>query len=580
MKNTKVKIETSSEKLTKEEINSHKNFNNVYKTFTTTKTNVIKTPKKFGGLTTTVVVTTTVIVATVGFWKYSSHTKSTQQPQTTQSSSSTNSSSSSGSQNKTAVASTKPAAQHPYIKRPVKGVDVPYKTYVVDADKGAVFYHNGSKVIIPAGAFCDANGKDISGKVDIKYREFHNPADFFVSGIPMTYDSAGKQYTFESAGMLDMGGYQGGHPVYIKTGKDIKVEMVSTQTQTKYNMYYLDTNNQGWDYKSKSNYVTKPVADVKKNNTSSSDAAVIAKATPVEKQQIQQIQDTISTIKKAEIAIEKAKPVEPKKVTDGKNVFNIEADKSEFPELSVYKNMLFEADPNDKSYQSSWTSITWEDAKLKRNENDNTYTFTVKRGTESHSFKVIPVFEGKDYAAAKKEFDKKYADYQGAYNQRMADERKQQEAYDAMIAKIKQEQAEEEKRAIAANTAYAVTNYFTINQFGIWNSDNPGALPQGAELASSYTDNRNENLNGNDFYLVEKNRNALYIYHPGHNCRFNPDAVNYAWAVTPDNKIAIYTIDDFKKINKRSGDFTFDLQVVDKKIATMDDIKEIFKPYM
>ena len=89
-----------------------------------------------------VVVTTTVIVATVGFWKYSSHTKSTQQPQTTQSSSSTNSSSSSGSQNKTAVASTKPAAQHPYINRPVKGVDVPYKTYVVDADKGAVLYHN------------------------------------------------------------------------------------------------------------------------------------------------------------------------------------------------------------------------------------------------------------------------------------------------------------------------------------------------------------------------------------------------------------------------------------------------------
>ena len=437
-----------------------------------------------------------------------------------------------------------------------------------------------SKVIIPAGAFCDANGKDITGKVDIKYREFHNPADFFVSGIPMTYDSAGKQYTFESAGMLDIGGYQGGHPVYIKTGKDIKVEMVSTQTQTKYNMYYLDTNNQGWDYKSKSNYVAKPVADVKKNNTSSSDAAVIAKATPVEKQQIQQIQDTISTIKKAEVAIEKTKPVEPKKVTDGKNVFNIEADKGEFPELSVYKNMLFEADPNDKSYQSSWTSITWEDAKLKRSESDNTYTFTVKRGTESHSFKVIPVFEGKDYAAAKKEFDKKYDDYQTAYNQRMADEKKQQDAYDAMIAKIKQEQAEEEKRAIAANTAYAVTNYFTINQFGIWNSDNPGALPQGAELGSSYTDNRNENLNGYDFYLVEKNRNALYIYHPGHNCRFNPDALNYAWAVTPDNKIAIYTIDDFKKINKRSGDFTFDLQVVDKKIATMDDIKEIFKPYM
>jgi hypothetical protein len=72
----------------------------------------------------------------------------------------------------------------------------------------------------------------------------------------------------------------------------------------------------------------------------------------------------------------------------------------------------------------------------------------------------------------------------------------------------------------------------------------------------------------------------LYIYHPGHNCRFNPKAINYAWSVTPENKIAIYTIEDFRNINKTSGEFTFNLKVVDKKIATMDDIKEIFKPYM
>ncbi|HSY77254.1 MAG TPA: hypothetical protein VK890_10380, partial [Bacteroidia bacterium] len=148
------------------------------------------------------------------------------------------------------------------------------------------------------------------------------------------------------------------------------------------------------------------------------------------------------------------------------------------------------------------------------------------------------------------------------------------------MAKIKKEQEAEQNRMIAQNTSWAVTNYFTINNFGIWNSDCPGALPVGAELAAQYTDNKGDNLNGNDFYLVEKDKNALFIYHPGHNCRFNPKMENFAWSVTPDNKIAIYTIEEFEKIEKRHGDFTFNMNVVDKKIASQDDIKEIFKPYM
>jgi hypothetical protein len=80
--------------------------------------------------------------------------------------------------------------------------------------------------------------------------------------------------------------------------------------------------------------------------------------------------------------------------------------------------------------------------------------------------------------------------------------------------------------------------------------------------------------------MVQKNINALYIYHPGHNCKFDPNAANYAWIVTPDNRIAIYSIDDFSKVNKRNGAFTFNLKVVDKPVNSLDDIKEIFKPYM
>jgi hypothetical protein len=565
MKNSKIKIETDSEKLSKEEISKHKDFNKVYKTFTTTKT--IKVPSKFGGLRTMVIVSTTVVVTTVGAYTYwKSHKTVVQPPVAASTSSNTRTATTSSNTSTTTI-------KKPYVNPPIKGVDVPYKNYSVDATKGGTLVYNKSKLIIPAAAFVDANGNDITGKVDIKYREFHNTIDFFASGIPMTYDSAGQQYTFESAGMLDVRGYQNGKQVFIKTGKDIKITMASTQTQTHYNVYYLDTVKQNWDYKSKSNYVAAPLQPKMSGELKDTSGTAA-------QDKLQQIQTSIASVQKEEVQLEKKKPFEPKKVDNAKNVFNIEADASEFPELGVYKNMLFEADPTDQNYKPSYSSVTWDDASLKRNADGATYMFTVKKGTESHSFIVRPVFEGKDYDAAMKEYNKKYDDYKVAYDKRKADEKKQQDAYDALLAKIKQQQMEEENRMVSANTAWAVTNYFTINNFGVWNSDNPGALPRGAELRAQYTDNKSDDLNDLDFYLVQKNVNALYIYHPGHNCRFNPEKPNYAWIVTPESKIAIYTIDDFKGVGKTTGDFTFNMKVVEKKITCMDDIKEVFKPYM
>lgn len=44
--------------------------------------------------------------------------------------------------------------------------------------------------------------------VKITYREFADPIDFFVSGIPMEYDSAGRKYNFESSGMCEINAYK------------------------------------------------------------------------------------------------------------------------------------------------------------------------------------------------------------------------------------------------------------------------------------------------------------------------------------------------------------------------------------
>jgi hypothetical protein len=103
-----------------------------------------------------------------------------------------------------------------FIAPPISRLNVPYTSYKVKSEQGATLKHSSnSKIIIPKKAFVNKQGQDIIGDVEIKYREFHNQADIIASGIPMAYDSAGVQSTLESAGMIDIKGYQNGEPVFI-----------------------------------------------------------------------------------------------------------------------------------------------------------------------------------------------------------------------------------------------------------------------------------------------------------------------------------------------------------------------------
>lgn len=142
-----------------------------------------------------------------------------------------------------------PVKEKAFVKPPLRGIDVPFRQFAMDASSSQdLSYANGSSIHIPASAFVDANGKAITGEVTIEYRELHDVVDFFVSGIPMTYDSAGTEYHFESAGMLEIRGIQNGKDVFIAPGKQIDIEMASNYDGSHYNLYKLDTVNRAWAF--------------------------------------------------------------------------------------------------------------------------------------------------------------------------------------------------------------------------------------------------------------------------------------------------------------------------------------------
>jgi Leucine-rich repeat (LRR) protein len=121
--------------------------------------------------------------------------------------------------------------------------------YNVDASTGGIIsYSSGTKIKIPAGALVDGSGNPATGNISISYREFSDPLDVLLSGIPMTYDSGGVRNQFETAGMFEMYASMGDKELFVKPGAKIDVQMASPDAATSFNFYSLNESSKNWDY--------------------------------------------------------------------------------------------------------------------------------------------------------------------------------------------------------------------------------------------------------------------------------------------------------------------------------------------
>jgi hypothetical protein len=154
------------------------------------------------------------------------------------------------------------------------GINIPFTEYSFDAQKGDTIFHNsGSVLCFPPSSLVDSNGKIITGLIKITYREFADPLDFFLSGIPMAYDSAGRKYNFESSGMCEINAYQNDRTVFVNPASKPEINLSSRNRSSLHNLYYLDTVVRKWEYKGKDVITviknTEGPASVSNNTTSS-----------------------------------------------------------------------------------------------------------------------------------------------------------------------------------------------------------------------------------------------------------------------------------------------------------------------
>ncbi|MEA2043329.1 MAG: hypothetical protein U9N85_12375, partial [Bacteroidota bacterium] len=140
-------------------------------------------------------------------------------------------------------------AEKSFVRPPFPALNPEYVSFDFEAEEGGEYIHeSGTKITVPGDLWEDKEGNPVSGTVRVKYREFHDAVDIFLSGSSMNYDSAGVQEVFQTAGMFEIRAYKDSSEIFIKKGKSLEVKMASYKDEADYNFYTLDENERNWKY--------------------------------------------------------------------------------------------------------------------------------------------------------------------------------------------------------------------------------------------------------------------------------------------------------------------------------------------
>ena len=372
---------------------------------------------------------------------------------------------------------------------------------------------NGTEIIIPKNAFVDSSGNKVTSNITIKYRDFYNPSDFFLSGIPMDYDSAGNNYTFSSAGMFEINALAGNRQLYLKKGKKIKLNFASNMKNI-YNVYYYDTIENRWTFSYR-----EPDSSVKKRNMKKADYTFGFKDSDSAKLEEKDFMKIIGLVNKKHLKVGKidnyAFPA-PKEMLKG----------TEFEDVDSMMLEIAKGEKFDKKYYS----VLWDKVYL-TGDAGNLKINLLKSG-KVHTFRVVPVIDKKRYYDAKAKYKIKL---------KRAKQRERELAkYEKVLDKVDK-----------AIDKWLFTRAISISKLGIFNCDIPISMPEYAmEGKADIRDANGNKLYYDYIFVTQSGKNVLWKYS---NRWFysNPAKLkNIGWLVTRDKKLAVIPPENFEKKSK------------------------------
>ncbi|MEQ1733720.1 MAG: hypothetical protein ABL940_08605 [Bacteroidia bacterium] len=416
------------------------------------------------------------------------------------------------------------SSNKPFIAPPLPKLAIGYTFYKINATTGGAIKVgvNGSEIKIEPMSFVNKDGSAVNKEIEILYREYRNPTDIFLSGIPMTYDSAGVKSIFESAGMIDIIGLCDDVPIYVKEGKSIAISLISNSKDT-YNVYALDTINKNWVYKGLDKVTTLP----KSNNKT-----LTTKSTLVNKTSNNDIAET---------------PVLPKVIDPKKYNFDVKFDKKQFPELAPFNNLKFEV--TQAKFDPKLFNIEWDNMILLPSSNKDTYVIGLQKADTTVKIAAVPVVSKTTYEQLKKQFDIIAFENDIIEQKRVNDLIKERATQAKAVVGLQNNLVWEPTPELALKSIHTLT----INGFGTWNSDRPFKIMNEITLKQPvFTDEMNSPININYIYVVDKINNTAINYHDGL-IKYNALVKNIIFGVTSTGEFAYFDYTKFKDIDTHNS---------------------------
>ncbi|TNE52763.1 MAG: hypothetical protein EP338_14080 [Bacteroidetes bacterium] len=394
------------------------------------------------------------------------------------------------------------------LRPPVENEDVPFNTFVVDPKKGAhLELESGTTVDIPANSLKAATEEP----VEVKIREFRDKASAFVAGIPMDYEETN---AFESAGMIEIRGEQGGEVVGIDPKKAIEVSMNCTQNPADFAFWKLDEKNGKWEEHPTKNQLAASEGQPQ-------EVHALKKEIKKDEQEIKEIKQEISTLKKP-------LPQEYKVHTPGHQRFDLDFDAAVYPELKALGDLTFEVVP-ESGYDRNFTQKNWHNVELDKKAGK--YFMEFSNGNEVFEIEVRPVLENENLKKAESRFNKaidNYRDTKVALEQAKKEAEEKKRQHELELKRLMEKHTDlqlsskmEEENLTSGSIRMKkqrldvldATVDFQVTRWGLFNSDRPIAYPEPLAMQPALIWKSNQRVTDfKEVYVFDMTKNARFSY--------------------------------------------------------------------
>lgn len=396
----------------------------------------------------------------------------------------------------------------------------------------------GTTLEVPAYAFSLPDGSPVGHPVRLRFQEFHEAAEIIAAGIPMRVKGEnGEEGWMQTAGMFEISASSQGQEVDIAEGKSIGIGFVSA-VDGDYDFWLFDEAAGNWENQGAGATPT-PFA------TQTTDEATV-----------QRLRQTAQN------------PPEDPAAAEAEQLGFTDLDVSHIPELQGQTTLVLAYAGKDKSLapsKNSWVrTASWLRKEIEPTSQAGIYQLTLL-GEKRYSIPVKAAPQGKDLERAKARYQQKMQEYQAAVAA-LRD-------IDAVRGQMQQQQ-QAFRRAVTAE-ATGLYNYDILIKM-------EDAVPLMADF--DFGDMPEALKEAVAVYLITGEGRVVVNFpkYDWHRFRFLPDMDNKLLAVLPQNRVAVFSQEQFAKqrpqmLNARGRDYTFDMRAKIYELESLEHLQAIIQ---